>query len=181
MFYFNLFPDVQKILPSGQMTLVKDITKRYDILDKVLHDQKYFDVIELLEGESLESVAERIYGYPEYSWLILLCNRSYNPFFSNYKTDGEMTNYIKQKYSIDMFKPDHYETLQGKILDEVDTYYYHQAPYSLKEKDVIAISHDTIERKKNSNKRLIQVIKPLFLYQVTAEIEKVFNSSSSSS
>ena len=135
MYYFSFFPDIIK----GQ-TLTKDITKRWDILDKILKEDKYFDTIELSEAETIESVANRVYGSPEYSWLVLISNRHYNPFFSNFKSDAEMTDYIKRKYSINMFDIHHLETLQGTILDEVDTYNYNRNKYDFANKDIIEIS-----------------------------------------
>lgn len=165
MFYFSFFPDVVK-----NNVLVKDITKRYDLLDKIMFDDKYFIEIELVEGESIDSVANRIYGNTEYSWLILICNRGVHPLFCNYKSEQEMTDYIKRKYSVEMFDAHHFEDLSGKILDEVDSYYYSLDNFNLKYKDVVKISHDKLEREKNNKQRILRIIKPEYLTQIIDEI-----------
>jgi hypothetical protein len=168
MFYFSYFSDVVK-----DNVLVKDTTKRFDLLDKIVSDDKYFITVELVEGETIEALSSRIYGNPDYSWLVLLCNRGVHPFFANYKTDQEMTDYIKRKYSINMFDAHHYETSDGKVLDDLDTYYYITDRYTLKHKDIVQISYDEIERKENFEKRIIRLINPIYLTQIVSEIQNL--------
>ncbi len=170
MFYFNYFPQVIK-----NNILLTDITKRYDIFEKILQEEKYFFFIELSQGETIENIAERLYGSPEYSWLILLSTRAEHPAFVNYKTDREMTDFIKQKYGPALFETHHYQRLDGRVLDDVDTLYYKANPHSLTFKDVIKVSFDSFEREENEKRRILKVIRPEFLPQIESEIKNLFS------
>lgn len=155
--------------------ILTNITKRYDFFEKVLNQEKYFFTVEVIQGETIESIAERIYGSAEYSWLILLSTRSENPFFVNYKSEQEMTDFIKEKYGINLFDVHHYEKIDGTILDDVDVFYYEKSKYSLLYKDVIKITNDYYERRLNEERRIIRIIRPEFLSQIISEIQEIFD------
>lgn len=168
MFYFNTFP---KIIVKDK--IATNIVKRFDFIIQLLKDDNYFNLIECVEGETIEYISKRIYGDERFSWLILLSNRNLNPFYANYKTDFEMMKLLKQKYGIHLF--DHILYLDNNIpLDDVDTYYYLNNKDSIKYKDVTPFTIHNLEYRKNELNKVIRVIKPEFLPQIKAEFLNIF-------
>lgn len=169
MFYFNTFPKIEV-----KETIATNILKRFDFIIQLLKDDSFFDFIECIEGETIESISLRIYGDEDYSWLILLSNRNMNPFYVNFKTDYELMKIVKQKYGVHIFDPILYLD-NDKPLDDVDTYYYKNNQYSLKYKNVIPFNIYNLEQRKNEQNRTLRVIKPEYLTQIKTEYFKIFN------
>lgn len=166
MFYFESFPkDIH--LDGVQMT---NILRRFSLSPELEYNENLFDLYEMVQGETLESIAEQFYGNSEYSWVLLLANKELNPFYANYKTEEEMTRYIKNKYGVRLYEPHHYETTGGLPVDEVDVHNYINNKFSLSNKDIVPIPNDKYERVINENRRFIRIIKPGYLQQIEKEI-----------
>ena len=92
MFYFEYFPQgVYSEYDGNQMT---NILKRFALIPDLEKNENLFDTYTMVQGETLETIAENIYGSSEYSWALLLANKDLHPFYANYKSEEEMTRYI---------------------------------------------------------------------------------------
>ena len=171
MFYFEYFPqDVYSEYDGNQMT---NILKRFALIPDLEKNENLFDTYTMVQGETLETIAENIYGSSEYSWALLLANKDLHPFYANYKSDEEMTRYIKNKYGVELYKTHHLETLDGTPVDDVDTFYYNQNKYALQYQPIVPVPYDTYERLENESRRIIRYIKNEYLQQIEEEIKNI--------
>jgi hypothetical protein len=60
-------------------------------------NKSYVDYI-VKDGEKPEHIADRVYGRPDYHWIILLSNQIYNPYFDWPMSSAELDLYIDSKY-----------------------------------------------------------------------------------
>ena len=73
--YFSKFPlYVYDAYGDGQETIVTNLLKRVALRSKVASETMLFDTYDVREGDSPESIADKLYGDPEYHWVILMLN-----------------------------------------------------------------------------------------------------------
>lgn len=166
MFYFENFPTSN----FGTDTDYTDLKFRISILPRILERSDWYDDIELVVGDTIETIAYRLYGSPSFSWVILLSSPTH-PLFANFKQEREVLDYCKQKYAIQLYDIHHYEDENGNILDEVDKYYKETVPYNLKNSRIIPVTNYEYESRKNYERRVIRVLKPTYLPQLLRELE----------
>jgi hypothetical protein len=58
--------------------IVRDITKNVRFRKEVLENVTLYDEYDIVDGETPEIIAEKIYGNPEYHWIIMLANQRYD-------------------------------------------------------------------------------------------------------
>jgi len=111
--YFENFPkilyeiDVNKVPTAIHMT---DITRNIRFRRDVLSNITVFDEYDLLDGETPEHVAEKIYGNPHYHWIVMLSNDRYD-----YINDFPLTQIILEKYIIDKYGIEHIHSIHHYI------------------------------------------------------------------
>jgi hypothetical protein len=79
--YFQEFPDFIYDFKYGNKTktsVVKDITRNIRFRRDVLANLTLYDEYDVVDGETPEIIAEKIYGNPEYHWIIMLANQKYD-------------------------------------------------------------------------------------------------------
>jgi len=101
--YFRSMPNIYYDFPdkNGQPTLkiLKDITTNVRIIQEVLENVTVYDYYDILDGETMEIISTKVYGTPNYHWLLMLLNDIYD-----YRNDMPMTftqldDYISKKYN----------------------------------------------------------------------------------
>jgi hypothetical protein len=68
-------------------SIVKDITENVRFRKEVLENVTAFDEYDIVDGETPEIIAEKIYGNPEYHWILMLANQRWD-----YRTDFPLTD-----------------------------------------------------------------------------------------
>jgi hypothetical protein len=82
MSYFNKFPSLNYSFDNGVTTKVAvDILKRIGFKDSIKNETELFTDYEVLDGETPEMVAEKIYGDPSLHWIIIIMNDIVNPYY----------------------------------------------------------------------------------------------------
>jgi hypothetical protein len=80
--YFKDFPeflyDFRYALNETKTAIVKDITRNVRFRKEVLNNIAVYDEYDIIDGETPEIIAEKIYGNPEYHWIIMLANQRYD-------------------------------------------------------------------------------------------------------
>lgn len=80
--YFKEFPEFLydfRYAPNETKTaIVKDITRNVRFRKEVLENITVFDEYDIVDGETPEIIAEKVYGNPEYHWIIMLANQRYD-------------------------------------------------------------------------------------------------------
>lgn len=72
--YFNRFPKIEYDFPQLIGVSVQDIFRRIQFTENTLNDKTNFEEYLVVEGESPDDIANKVYGSPSYWWLVLLCN-----------------------------------------------------------------------------------------------------------
>lgn len=143
-----------KTLPTTSKSfIVKDITKNIRFRRDILANIAVYDEYDIIDGETPEIVAERIYGNPEYHWIVMLANDRYD-----YRNDWPLTynnleQYIADKYGSSANNVHHYENSKGLIVDS--TY-----------PSAVPITNANYEEQLNEAKRRIKLIAPSLIATV---------------
>jgi hypothetical protein len=130
-----------------------------DFLEKYII--KYEDINEIaieyyiLDGNTPESIAEKVYGNMEYEWIIMLINKINNRNNDWPLTSSALLKYVMKKYDGDVHGIHHYEDSLGNIVQD-DT----KTP----------ISNYTFEERINNKKRNIHVPTMRFLERFKREV-----------
>lgn len=75
--YFKNFQKIYydyTINGEKELKVVTDITKNVRFRKEVLFNILTYDLYDIKDGETPEIIAEKIYGNPEYHWIIMLAN-----------------------------------------------------------------------------------------------------------
>lgn len=78
--------------------LVKDITQNVRVRTEILSNITLYDEYDIREGETPEIIAEKVYGNPNYHWVVMLCNQRYDYIDDFPLTQYELDKYITEKY-----------------------------------------------------------------------------------
>lgn len=80
--YFKEFPkflyDFKYSNNQTKTSVVTDITRNIRFRKEILDNITVFDEYDIVDGETPEIIAEKIYGNPEYHWIIMLANQRYD-------------------------------------------------------------------------------------------------------
>lgn len=100
--YFSKFPILRYPVRIGdtlRLAYCRNILRRVGLTDEITGKDSAFIQYDVKDGERPEHIAERIYGDPEYHWIILLTNNIINPYHDWYKPSSVMEEYITKKYT----------------------------------------------------------------------------------
>lgn len=106
--YFSNFPKIYYDFPqdatSDRLQILTDITSNVRFRKEVLDNITLYDEYDMIEGETPEMVAEKIYGNPELHWIIMLFNERYD-----YLKDYPLTNAELYEHCVLTYGEDHLE------------------------------------------------------------------------
>jgi hypothetical protein len=174
MSYFNKFPDLLYPFDFGngkgqRYIRVKDIAQNVRIRKEILGNITLYDTYDIQDGETPEIISERLYGTPNYHWVIMLANERYD-FYNDFPlSSNALEEFCRNRYGEDkVYDPHfiwgerHFEDLDGNIVD---------GPAA---DGVRAISNYEYEFRRNEAKRRIKVLNSNVIAKVVAEIETAF-------
>ena len=111
--YFKNFPTIiYDSVGNGEFKDVKNLLRRVAIRAKVKTNTLLYDTYDVKEGESPESIADKLYDDPELHWVVLLVNDvtdRYHQWPLNY---SQFNQYIADKYD-NVDGVHHYELAQS--------------------------------------------------------------------
>ena len=119
-----------------------------------------FDLYDIQEGDTPEKIAEKVYGNPEYHWIIMLVNERYDYLSDFPLSQVELQNYVEKKYGSNIFGIHHYEDENGFV---VDSSYPNANP----------ITNDLYETIQNESKRTIKIVSHSVIEQILTEFKKI--------
>ena len=103
--YFSKFPLLRYRFIENDNTLraklATNILKRAGFTELSREDKGYFITYDIQEGEKPEIIADKLYGDPEYHWIVLLFNNIINPYKDWPMGSYEIDQYVEQKYQGD--------------------------------------------------------------------------------
>ena len=172
MQYFETFPKmVYDVNGTGDYKLVTDILRRFKVRKDVQNEIVFFDKYEVKDGEKPEDVSYNFYGSVDYHWVVLSINNIKDRFYDWPLSQIDFQTYITDKYT----NPDaihHYEVAQssGKTTS-LD--YSHLIQVNSDATGATSVSNREYEDRINENKRLIKILKPVYLDEYVEEFRRL--------
>lgn len=172
MNYFKYFPRIPYRFAAANTTWSVDITNitaHAILLEKVKQQVSAFHPYVVQDGERPDTVATKVYGGPEYTWIILIVNNILT-LYDWPLTEAEFNQYINTKYGSQAAASAiyYYLTTAGQYVDE--TTYYLLDPADQGE----IRSAWTDELNRNESKRTIRIVPRQFAPLLQAELEQAF-------
>jgi hypothetical protein len=172
MTYFANFPDILYPFELGgkiKLVRVKDIVSNVRIRKQILSNITLYDEYDIIDGETPEIIAERVYGDATLHWVIMLANDRYD-LWNDFPLSGEaLSKYIENKYGQGnendqhkIFDSLHFEDEKGNIVDGPATNL------------VRAITNLEYELRVNESKRRIKIINKNVIANIVAELDASF-------
>jgi len=154
----------------------KDVTnllRRVALRAKVKTSTLLYDTYDVKNGETPESLADKLYGDSEYHWIIMLINDITDRYHEWPMSEAQFSQYLKDKYS----NPDavhHYEISQESgdtdIKINIGT---SNADYPT----ATLITNYEYEQKLQDNRRKIRLLDPSFISQFVTEYKSLMSES----
>ena len=179
--YFDSFP---KILydskGNGEVKIVTNLLKRVAIRTKVKNNSVLYDTYTVQNGDTPESIADKLYDDPELHWVVLLVNDITDRYHQWPMYEQQFNTYVTEKYD----NPDgihHYEISQssGDTKTKIEVY-ANEALYSGDTdfyNSAIAITNREYEESEQDKKRQIRLIDPTFVDQFVEEFKLLMKES----
>lgn len=99
MNYFDKFQKIAyKLDDSSERYILTDITKNFRFGKELIQRIDLLDVYHINDGDTPEKISEKVYGNPNYHWVILLLNQMENWIEEFPLTQGEFENMLNEKY-----------------------------------------------------------------------------------
>jgi hypothetical protein len=169
---------------------VKNLFRRAKIRDDYFQNATTFTKYKIIGEERPEQVAEKVYGSPEYDWVVLISNNILNLRTEWPLSDGEFSEYLERKYiEAELNSPHHYETTtvldsRGKLIipegKEVDanfsvTYFDELKGQSVTTNPVKLISIYEYEIQQNNKKRNIYLLRDRYLQTAIDDMRTIMS------
>jgi hypothetical protein len=169
---------------------VKNLFRRAKIREDFFQNINVFTKYKILGEERPEQVSEKIYGSPEYDWIVLISNNIINVRTEWPLSDGEFSEYLYRKYSQDeLDNIHHYETTPvydsrgkliipgGKIVDQnfSITFFDQNLNQSITKTPVKFISTYEYEIQQNDKKRNIYVLRNRYLQTAVDDMKAIMS------
>ena len=173
--YFASFPKIfYDSEGQGNPQVVTNLLKRVAIRAKVRNSTSIYDTYDIKNGDTPESLADKLYNDSEFHWVRLLVNNITDRYHQWPMYEQQFNTYLTEKYD----NPDgvhHYEIAQtsGDTSSTIDVY-SNEALYT---GDTDFYSSATIvtnreyEEREQDKKRSIKLIDPRFISNFVEEFE----------
>jgi len=180
--YFKNFPTIiYDAVGNGEFKDVKNLLRRVAIRAKVKTNALLYDTYDVKEGESPESIADKLYDDPELHWVVLLVNDvtdRYHQWPLNY---SQFNQYIADKYdNIDGVH--HYELAQSSGNTDTKIEVYNNSALYSGDQDFYSsattITNREYEETQQDQKRQIRLLDPIHIESFVEEYINLMNESS---
>lgn len=154
--YFDKFPTTLYTLDDREtVQVVRNILLRISINDEIKNNLSLFDEYDIGDGETPEILADKLYGNPQYHWLILHYNDILDPRFDWPLSTHNLIKYCQSKYT-NIYGIHHYINSDGYIVNST-------------EPGATSVSNYQYEDQENEKKRRIKILKPQYIEAVVRE------------
>lgn len=144
-------PNVIITPPYGNMRaetkafMLTDISRNIRFRKELLSNITSYDEYDIVDGETPEIIAEKVYGNPEYHWIVMLANDIYDYRADFPLTQLQMERYVSDKYGDDADATRHYVDENGFVVDQSVS-------------GAVPVSNRQYEEEMNEKKRRIKII-----------------------
>ena len=172
--FFDAFPLIF-VDPKGEgeTKVVTNLLRRVALRAKIKTNTAVFDIYDVKEGESPESIAFEMYGDTEYHWIVMLMNDITDRYHDWPLTTPQFLSFLKEKYS----NPDathHYEISQtsGDTTVKVNV-----GTVNTDYPSATAITNFEYEEAEQDKKRKIRLLDPTYVDLITEEFRRLMKES----
>jgi len=138
-------PPYGNIKKQTRAYALTDISRNIRFRKELLSNVTVYDEYDIVDGETPEIIAEKLYENPEYHWIIMLANDIYDYRKDFPLTQLQLEKFVSDKYGEDADATHHYEDENGFVVNS-------NAP------GAVSVSNRQYEEKVNESKRRIKVI-----------------------
>jgi len=179
--YFKKFPKiVYDSTGEGQFKGVTNLLRRVAIRSEVKNNAVIYDVYNVQEGETPESLAHRIYGDSDRHWIILIMNNIIDRYHDWPMAGNQFLEYINDKYD-DVNAVHHYELPQSSGDTKTKIEVYAQEALYLGDLDyynsATTITNFEYEEAEQDKKRKIRLLDPSYVDQFETEFRRLMKES----
>ena len=179
--YFNNFPLIPyDSVGNGEFKLVTNLLKRVAIRTKVKNNASLYDTYTVKNGETPESIADKLYDDPELHWIVLMVNDITDRYHQWPMLEQQFNTFVEEKYS----NPDgvhHYEISQSSGDDTTKIEVYNNSALYSGDTDFYStsstVTNREYEEREQDKKRQIKLLDPAFLDQFVEEYKVLMGES----
>jgi len=179
--YFNQFPLIPyDSVGQGDFKAVTNILRRVGVRAKIKTNTLLFDTYDVKDGETPESLADKMYDDPELHWVILMVNDITDRYHQWPMATSQFLQYVKDKYD-DPNGTHHYEQAQTSGDTSVKINVYSNS--ALYTGDLDFYNNSTIvtnieyEQSVQNELRKIRLLDPKYIDQFVQEHESIIKES----
>ena len=159
---------------NGEVKVVTNLLKRVAVRTKIKTNALILDTYNVKNGETPESIADKLYDDPELHWVILLTNNITDRYYDWPMSEQEFEVFLKDKYA----EPGgihHYEITQssGKQTGNGPTDYSHKVEVNSTTAGATSVSNREYEQRLQDQKRQIKLLNPSFLSTFLSEFNSL--------
>ena len=172
--YFANFPViVYDSIGNGEFKVVTNLLKRVALRSKVKSNTLLFDTYDVKEGETPESIADKLYDDSELHWVILLTNDITDRYHQWPMSSSQFLAFINNKYS-NVDATHHYEISQtsGDTTIAIDV-----GTVNTDYPTATAVTNFEYEEKVQDEIRKIRLLNPVYIDTFVSEYETLMNES----
>ncbi len=179
--YFASFPKIKyDSVGQGNPKIVTNLLRRVAIRTKVKDNTMLYDTYDVKNGETPESIADKLYDNPELHWIVMMVNDITDRYHQWPMMEQQFNTYVNEKYD----NPDgihHYEISQdsGDTSTKIEVY-ANEALYTGDTdfySSATAITNREYEESEQDKKRKIRLLDPRFVDQFTDEFKRLVKES----
>jgi hypothetical protein len=148
--YFKEFPRFLYDFKYGNETktsVVIDITRNVRFRKELFANVTFYDEYDVIDGETPEIIAEKLYGNPEYHWIIMLANSRYDHISDFPLSEQALEKHIVSTYGAQRYAIRYYVNADRFVVNSNAA-------------GAVSVTNDSHERALNESKRRIKIISP---------------------
>lgn len=165
---------------NGEVKVVTNLLKRVAIRTKIKTNSLILDTYNVKNGETPESIADKLYDDPELHWVVLMVNDITDRYHQWPMYEQQFNTYVNEKYD----NPDgvhHYEISQSSGDSETKIEVYNNSALYSGDTDFYSnasiITNREYEEREQDKKRQIKLLDPAFLDQFVEEYKVLMGES----
>ena len=181
MYFDKNFPTIPyDSVGNGKFKNVKNLLRRVALNTKVRTNSLLYDTYDVKEGETPESIADKLYDDSELHWVILMVNNITDRYHQWPMRYSQFLEYVNDKYD-DVNAVHHYEITQssGNTTTKIEVY-ANSALYSGDNNfygTATEITNLEYEEELQDQRRKIKLLDPAYLPQFVKEFESLMGES----
>ena len=185
--YFKNFPTIiYDAVGNGEFKDVKNLLRRVSVRAKVKTNALFYDTYDVKEGETPESIADKLYDDPELHWIVLLVNDitdRYHQWPMNYSQFNQFIadKYLRSDGTSNVDGTHHYELAQSSGNTDTKIEVYNNSALYTGDDDsysnATVITNREYEEQQQEIKRQIRLLDPRYVQQFVEEYETLMKES----